>query len=41
MAELCSMLQVSKPAIYEWIKFGKLKPDKIRHGFTFFGKIDS
>ncbi|TXJ28350.1 MAG: DNA-binding protein [Chitinophagaceae bacterium] len=30
MAELCGMLQVSKPTIYEWIKFGKLKPYKIR-----------
>lgn len=30
MAELCSMLQVSKPTIYEWIRFGKLKPYKIR-----------
>lgn len=28
MAELCSMLQVSKPTIYKWIKFGKLEPDK-------------
>lgn len=30
IAELCTMLQVSKPTIYEWIKFGKLTPYKIR-----------
>ncbi|TXJ28348.1 MAG: DNA-binding protein [Chitinophagaceae bacterium] len=30
MAELCSLLQVSKPTIYEWIRYGKLKPYKIR-----------
>ncbi|MBN8876928.1 MAG: helix-turn-helix domain-containing protein [Sphingobacteriales bacterium] len=30
MAELCSLLQISKPTIYEWIRHGKLKPYKIR-----------
>ena len=28
--ELCTLFQVSKPTIYEWIKDGKLKPFKIR-----------
>ncbi len=30
MAELCTMLQVSKRTIYDWIKHGKLTPYKIR-----------
>lgn len=28
--ELCSLFQVSKPTIYDWVKHGKLKPFKIR-----------
>jgi excisionase family DNA binding protein len=30
IAEVCVLLQVSKPTIYEWIKLGMLKPFKIR-----------
>lgn len=30
MAELCNLLQVTRPTIYEWIKEGKLKPYKIK-----------
>lgn len=30
MAELCSVFQVSRPTIYDWIKNGKLKPYKIQ-----------
>ena len=30
IAELCSMFQVTRPTIYEWINSGKLKPYKIR-----------
>ena len=28
--ELCSLFQVSKPTIYDWVRHGKLKPFKIR-----------
>jgi excisionase family DNA binding protein len=28
--EICSLLGVTRPTIYEWIKHGKLKPHKIR-----------
>ena len=30
IADICSMFNISKPTIYEWIKAGKLKPLKIR-----------
>lgn len=30
ISELCTMFQVTKPTIYDWIKHGKLKPVKIR-----------
>ncbi|TWI85757.1 excisionase family DNA binding protein [Lacibacter cauensis] len=30
IAEVCSLFQITKPTIYEWIKHGKLKPHKIR-----------
>lgn len=30
IAEVCTIFQVSKPTIYDWIKHGKLKPFKIR-----------
>lgn len=30
IAEVCSLFNISKPTIYEWIKDGKLKPRKIR-----------
>lgn len=28
--EVCKLLMVTKPTIYDWIKHGKLKPYKIR-----------
>lgn len=30
MKEVCSLLGVTRPTIYEWIKYGQLKPHKIR-----------
>ena len=30
IAEVCSMFQITKPTIYDWIKHGKLKSYKIR-----------
>src|SRR5689334_21128697 len=30
IAEVCSMFQISKPTVYEWVRDGKLKPYKIR-----------
>ena len=30
ISELCSLFQVTKPTIYDWVKHGKLKPFKIR-----------
>jgi excisionase family DNA binding protein len=30
MKEVCSLLGVTRPTIYEWIKHGQLKPHKIR-----------
>ncbi|WPV65971.1 helix-turn-helix domain-containing protein [Chitinophaga sp. LS1] len=30
ITEVCQLFQVTKPTIYEWIKYGKLKPLKIR-----------
>jgi excisionase family DNA binding protein len=30
IAEVCSLFQVTKPTIYDWVKYGKLKPFKIR-----------
>jgi excisionase family DNA binding protein len=30
MTEVCTIFQVTKPTIYDWIKHGKLKPYKIR-----------
>ena len=30
ISELCNIFQVTKPTIYEWIKYGKLKPFKVR-----------
>jgi excisionase family DNA binding protein len=28
--EVCTLFQITKPTIYEWIKHGKLKPYKVR-----------
>jgi len=33
--EVCSLLQVTRPTIYDWIKCGKLKPYKIRSRLYF------
>jgi excisionase family DNA binding protein len=30
IAEVCSLFQVTKPTIYDWVRHGKLKPFKIR-----------
>ena len=30
IAEVCSLFQISKPTIYDWVRHGKLKPFKIR-----------
>jgi excisionase family DNA binding protein len=30
IAEVCDLLHVTKPTIYDWIRHGKLKPYKIR-----------
>jgi hypothetical protein len=30
IAEVCSIFQITKPTIYDWVKHGKLKPFKIR-----------
>jgi len=30
IGEVCQILQVSRPTIYDWIRHGKLKPYKIR-----------
>jgi len=30
IGEVCSIFQVTKPTIYDWIKHGKLKPFKVR-----------
>jgi len=30
IAEVCTLLHVTKPTIYDWIRHGKLKPYKIR-----------
>lgn len=30
IGELCNIFQVTKPTIYDWIKYGKLKPFKVR-----------
>lgn len=30
MKEVCALLSVTRPTIYDWVKHGKLKPYKIR-----------
>ena len=30
MKEVCALLGVTRPTIYEWVKLGKLRPYKIR-----------
>lgn len=30
MKEVCELLSVTRPTIYDWVKHGKLKPYKIR-----------
>jgi excisionase family DNA binding protein len=36
--EVCQILQVSRPTIYDWVKHGKLKPYKIRSRVYFLWK---
>ncbi|MFT3704790.1 MAG: helix-turn-helix domain-containing protein [Agriterribacter sp.] len=38
IGEVCQILQVSRPTIYDWIKHGKLKPYKIRSRVYFLWK---
>jgi len=38
IAEVCTMFQVTKPTIYEWIRHGKLKPLKIQSRVFFLWK---
>ncbi len=38
IAEVCTIFQVTKPTIYEWIKLGKLKPFKIRSRVFFLSQ---
>jgi excisionase family DNA binding protein len=30
IADICALFHVSKPTVYDWVKYGKLKPYKIR-----------
>jgi hypothetical protein len=30
IAEVCQIFHITKPTIYDWVKYGKLKPLKIR-----------
>ncbi|WP_245950908.1 helix-turn-helix domain-containing protein [Chitinophaga dinghuensis] len=30
ITEVCELLHITKPTIYEWIRYGKLKPYKIQ-----------
>lgn len=36
--DLCQLLKVSKPTIYDWIKCGKLRPIKIQSRIYFLRK---
>lgn len=38
MPEVCALLRVTKPTIYDWIKHGKLKPYKIRSRVYFLAQ---
>ena len=35
ITEVCTFFQVSRPAVYEWIKHGKLKPYRVRRSVYF------
>ena len=35
VAEVCTLFHVSRPTVYEWIKYGKLKPYRIRRSVYF------
>ncbi|MEO6188797.1 MAG: helix-turn-helix domain-containing protein [Ginsengibacter sp.] len=37
IGEVCTIFEVTRPAIYEWIKQGKLKPYKVRSRLYFSG----
>ena len=30
IAEVCTLFHITKPTIYDWVRYGKLKPYKIR-----------
>mgnify|MGYP001271629047 FL=1 len=38
IAEVCTLFQVTRPTIYEWIKHGKLKPYKVRSRVYFLSQ---
>ncbi len=38
MVEVCALLRVTKPTIYDWVKHGKLKPYKIRSRVYFLAQ---
>jgi len=38
IAEVCTMFNITKPTIYDWIKHGKLKPIKIRSRVYFLSQ---
>jgi excisionase family DNA binding protein len=37
MSEVCTLFQVSRPTVYEWVKHGKLRMVKIRSRVYFLG----
>jgi len=37
MSEVCTIFQITRPTVYEWMKAGKLKPFKIRGRVYFMG----
>jgi predicted DNA-binding transcriptional regulator AlpA len=38
IAEVCTIFQVTKPTIYDWVKHGKLKPFKIQSRVYFLSQ---
>ena len=39
MVKVCKIFDITSPTIYDWIKHGKLKPKKVRSGYSFYGMI--
>ena len=37
IAEMCKIFNVSRTTVYEWVKYGKLRPVKIRSRVYFLG----